>query len=94
MSELPLKVLNLCAKGMSIKDAQAIYNKGRNTEAEKPADGKPKKLTLDERKQALAEQITAAGGTVPATNASIAKFNEALTAAETPKEDSEETSLY
>jgi hypothetical protein len=85
MSQLPLKVLNLCAKGISIKEAQAIYNKGRNTEAEKSNDDKPAKLTLEERKQALADKIEASGGDVPAASASIAKFNEALTAAETPK---------
>jgi hypothetical protein len=79
---------------MTLEEAREWLAKDQSKSTESETPDKPKKLTLDERKQELAEKITAAGGDVPAKSASIAKFNEALTAAETPKEDGEESSLY
>ena len=90
--EVSLLLCNLQSRGMTLAEAREWLAKdqGTNEEAETPA--KTKKLTLDERKAELADKITAAGGDVPAKTASIAKFNEALTKAESP--DEEEDSLY
>ena len=76
---------------MTLAEAREWLAKDQATNEDATPE-KPKKLTLDERKQELADKITEAGGEVPAKNASIAKFNEALTAAEAPK--GEEDSLY
>ena len=93
-NEIPLKVLNLCAKGKNLDEAWAIYRKGQGGNAEAEGEeGKPAKLSAAEKKEKLAAQITELGGEPPAANASVAKFKEALAALqeETEEDDEEET---
>ena len=86
---IPLAVLNICARGKSIKEAWAIYNKGQNTQPAKQDDQEPKKLSASEKKELLAEQIKELGGDVPSSG-SVALFEQALAMAKEANEDQNE----
>ncbi len=81
-----LTICNMVQKGMRLKDARAKVAK-ENTPAKGESPEAPKRKTAAERKEALAAEIVALGGTPPVKEASIAQFNEALTAAKTAAED-------
>jgi len=91
--EIPLIVLNLCAKGHSLAEAWEIVNapKGNTDAAETPADGEPKKLSAAEKKAALVPEFESLGAELPAESDSLAKWEQALTAAKeaakTPGDD-------
>lgn len=87
---LPLQVLNLCASGKSLKEAKEIYEKGQNKSNPKADASEPKKPTAKEKKAALVDQIEALGGEVPQPSASVAVFEQALTAAQEATEQASE----
>ena len=82
--------MNLCAEGKSLAEAYAIVNAPKNTgEAAAVNDGEPKKLSASDKKAALIPQFKALGLELPAEGDSLAKWEQALTAAATT-EDAEE----
>jgi hypothetical protein len=93
MSELTsdeqLVVCNLTSVGVSLKDAIARV-KNQRPQADECVDGEKPKLSTKERKELLADEINALDGEVPPMNASIAKFEEALTAAKATLEETDD----
>lgn len=84
--ELPLAVLNLCAKGKSQKEAWEIYNKGQSqgSKPETSVEGggqKPKKLSAAEKKAALVPEFETLGVETPPEGDSLAKWEQSLAAA-------------
>ena len=77
--ELPLHILNICAKGVSIADAKKIADgeMGRPN----PTDDEPK-TTATEVKNSIAIKIEELGGEIPPQRASVAEFKRALAKAE------------
>ena len=84
--ELPLHILNICAKGVSIDDAKKIaagdmVRPKPSDDEPKPSDDKPK-TTATEVKNSIAIKIEELGGEVPPQRASVAEFKRALAKAE------------
>ncbi len=81
----PLHVLNLHSRGMTMVEAWAVYKGSKETEVVKiDTDGPPPKLSAKEKKEAIKVELLELGADLPASNASAAKWSEALAAA---KED-------
>ena len=80
----PLHVLNLHARGMTMVDAWALYNKGKGPVVVIDTNGPPPKLSAKEKKAAMKAELLELGADLPAVNASAAKWTEALSSA---KED-------
>ena len=84
--ELPLHILNICAKGVSIADAKKIAD-GEMVRP-KPSAGEPNptddepKTTATEVKNSIAIKIEELGGEIPPQRASVAEFKRALAKAE------------
>jgi len=84
-----LRLCNLVSQGKTLKEAKAIV-----AEADKKREGRKKqksqeggsKPTTKEKKELLKAEIEALGVEAPAMNESVAKFEEALTAAKAAKE--------
>jgi len=81
----PLHVLNLHSRGMTMVEAWAKYNGTKESEVLEIAKSEdPQKLTAKEKKDAIRAELLELGADLPASNASAAKWAEALTYA---KED-------
>jgi hypothetical protein len=93
MSELTpdeqLVVCNMVSVGVKLKDAIEKVTSQR-PKADEGIDGEKPKLSTKERKELLADEINALDGEVPPMNASIAKFEEALTAAKAALEETDD----
>ena len=87
-TEEKLLLCNLTSTGVSMKDAVERVVSARSS-GESKVDGEKTKLSTKERKEILADEIDALGGEVPPMNASIAKFEEALTTAKAAVEGSD-----
>lgn len=87
--EEKLVICNATSIGKSMKEAKAMVMKARGGNTEAAPETEKKKPSAKEKKEALAKEIEALGGEVPAENASVAKFEEALTAAKTAKEEAD-----
>lgn len=79
-SDQQRKVQTLVSQGTKLKDAIAKVGKKAKPPAN-PDDGGEVKETAKQKKERLAGEIEALGGEVPEIGASVAKFEEALTAA-------------
>ena len=80
--EQMLAICNLTSTGVSLKVAkERILSPSAKTEA--PVNGEKKKPSRKDRKAAMAKEIKDLGGKAPEENASVAKFEEALTTAKT-----------
>lgn len=89
--ELPLPVLNLCAKGKSQAEALEIYNKGKKSPAtNEQGEEKPMKLSAAQKKEALIPEFEALGIEPPAENDSLAKWEQSLAAAKEAAEENED----
>jgi hypothetical protein len=86
-AQLTLHQCNLCAKGMSPKEAIAHTAKKSKPET---GNGKPAKQSTSEKKAAIAAEIKAAGGEVPDAAQSVAKFKQALAATQEASENKDE----
>jgi len=77
-----LLIGNMVSAGAKMKDAKAkvLATRKKTADAE-PKPEKPKKKSADDRKKEIAVKIQGLGGEHPPFNASVAKFEEALTAA-------------
>ena len=85
--EETLVVCNMTSTGTKLRDAIAKIKAQRERSAtggEATVEGK-KKVSAKDKKSALTEEIEALEGEVPAASASVAKFEEALTAAKATK---------
>lgn len=82
-------VCNMNSTGTKLKDAIAKVVANRNGSTAAPKDEK-KKPSAKAKKEALAKEIVELGGEAPEENASVAKFQEALTAAKAEKEAADE----
>ena len=89
--ELPLHILNICAKGVSIADAKKIADGEMdrpNPSADEPKPSEPNpsadepKTTATEVKNSIAIKIEELGGEIPPQRASVAEFKRALAKAE------------
>jgi predicted nucleic acid-binding Zn-ribbon protein len=94
MENANLNLCNLVGRGMTLKEAREHLEGVKPKPVEPPKDttkNTTKKPTAKERKEALSVEIEKYGGEAPHMNSSIAKFEEALTAAKTAKADKEQT---
>ena len=82
--ELPLHILNICAKGVSIADAKKIAAgqmvRPKPSDEESVAD--EPKTNAAEVKNSIAIKIEELGGEIPPQRASVAEFKRALAKAE------------
>lgn len=88
--EETLVVCNMTSTGAKLVDAIAEIVSRRKKGGTPASSKEAKKPSTKDRKEALAKQIEALNGEAPAANASIAKFEEALTTAKA--KDAETTS--
>jgi len=89
-----LLLCNLTSRGMTLSEARAHLAAEEAKRAERAgriqAPSEPEKISAKDKKEALAAEIEALGGEVPGANSSVAKFEEALTAAKFAAEEASE----
>lgn len=83
--EEKLAICNMTSTGTKMKDAIARIVDRRNATDGAATDEVKKKVPTKDKKAALAKEIKSLDGEVPAASASVAKFEEALTAAKAAK---------
>ena len=80
--EETLIICNKTSKGIPLQEAKKQVMSSREIVDSVANDTQEKKKTAAEKKKELAQKIMALGGEVPAEGASVAKYQEALAAAE------------
>lgn len=83
-----LQICNLVSRGKSLPEARKMVAEAQK-KASATTEPEKKKESAKDKKIRLAEEIEALGGETPAANASVAQFEQALTAAKAAKEQAE-----